>query len=314
MLVKLNQVVPNTFHQEHLRVNKLLDDCLYGLFPNQEYINANLKNLTPVQKNVKYYKKNFLPFHTRDTFWLANYLEQVFNQTQALKKFSSQRAHVGVTLSYIKKYVEESPKFDAVRNYYEQNLVRAYINMTLDYQADDFFSKGIVKTDERNALNYDQLFRNRVVNAMTFLGVERGSIEIGLEANADLWRDKVKRQTFFNNYSMDNMNAVVSPDGILAKNAPNRWKKLTNMGSKLYQRWSDLNDYQYYQQHHAVIDKLGTATPNMLITTEKANKLELDTDAMAFEFECLLYKAAETVANIVNESKAIERDIQLGLI
>lgn len=307
--MRYSQIQPNTFGSEHLRLNKMLDECLYTLFPNQEFINVNLQNITSIQKNLNFYKKNFLPFHTRDTFWLSKYLEQSFNQMQALKKFRSEKIHVGVVSGYIKKYVESSPKFDAVRSFYEQNLVRAYINMTLNYKADDFFSKGTIKTQEHRALNYNQLFRERIVNAMSFLGVDRNSIEVGLEANASLWREKVNKQTFYNIYNIDNMDAIVNPDGLLAKHAPMRRNKLMSVGNKLYGRWKNLQDYEYYQEHKQVIDQLGVVTPAMLLTTEKATKLQNDVDSMAFEYECILCNAAECVATIINQKKEIERDI-----
>lgn len=295
--MKLSHTLDNQFPQTHLTIETQLDECLRTLFPNEEYILNSMKNIRRRDKTyVSSYNMGFLPYHTADNNWLAKYLEISYNHRQSMKPLMKK-----IPFGYIRSYVESSHKFDALRSRYEQNLVAAYIKITQDINHDDFYAKTLVKTADYNHPDYDCLLRDRFIGAMQYLGLDKFSIESGIELNAYLWRDKARKQTFINLFSGYDMKNLIGHKGLLAKNMPDKWVHLIDLSEKLYEKWSKLADYQYYQKHGSIIDNLGLATPDMLITKEAADKLESQVDALRFTFECRLCNATQYLTQTGNK-------------
>jgi len=307
--MKLSYTQDKQFPQTHLKSNVLLDECLKTLFPNEEYILDNLKNITRKDKSFTLsYNKGYLAYHTCDTNWLAKYLEMAYNHLQSLKttRLNPQEQTAltkKIPFSYIRNYVETSPKFDALRSQYEQKLVGAYIQLTQDNKKDDFFAKSIVKIADAQHPQYERLLRDRFVAAMQHLGMDKFRAEIGIELNAHLWRDNARFQTFLNNFRKYDMRNLTGSKGLMARYNTPAWVKLVNMGEQLYEKWSQLAEYDYYQQHRRIIDQLGTVNSHMLIPEDKAAKLEKEVEAMQFTFECMLFDATQKIEQTTNKTQ-----------
>ncbi len=307
--MKLSHTSENQFPQTHLTINKLLDDCLRTIFPSEDYILENMKNIKLKDRMCSMsYHKGFLLYHTTDENWLAKYLELSYNNLVRLRSARmSPSEQIGlikkVPFSYIRSYVANSPKFEALCSRYKQNLVGAYIQITQNSTQDDFFAKNLVKVADLQHPQYERLLRDRIVGAMLQLGLDKFSIDLGIELNACLWRQNAREKTFANNFRAYDMKNLVGSKGLMAKYAPDKWARLTNMAEKLYDKWSQLADYNYYQQYGTAIDQLGLATPNMLITDDKAAKLEEEVESLRFTFECKLYNAGQYLTQMADRMR-----------
>lgn len=307
-MAKLNQIKTGNFQSEHLKVCKLLDDCLYAVFPKQDYIANNLKGLPLKDKiYVNYYNKAFLPYHTRDTYWLASYLDQIYYSLECARKTRLQGTVTTnvkrLPLKLIQEYIENSPKFDVLRCQYEHNLVQAYILVTRNTETDDFYMKSLSKVRERCDENYDELFRERVIGAMKYLGVDAYNAEVGLEINGELWQHEVRTQTFVNRYHAGGLSKLISYNGTLATHLPNKWKRLSAVENKFFICWSMLREYEYFSAHREIINRLGTYNSKVRLTPEKAQKLAVEVNSLGFEYECLLADAVQSIDSVNKKVK-----------
>lgn len=319
--MKLTHTPEKQFPQTHLSIETILDECLKTLFPNEVYILENMKNISRKDKTFTMsYNKGFLAYHSSDNNWLAHYLELAYAHLQSVKNARTGNSINSdirkIPFGYIRQYVERSPKFEASRSQYEQNLVGAYIQLTQDFQKDDFYAKSFVKVADFNHPQYERLLRDRFVGAMKHLGMDAHSIEVGIEANAYRWRPNARVQTFINNYRDYDLVSLLGQKGSFAKNQPQQWVKLMNAAEKLFMRWSAFEDFNYYKEYGAVIDQLGLATPNMIINEKEAAKLEQEVESMRFTFECLMYEATQDLSQFVNknQNKVSKIENSMGLI
>ncbi|MBQ7973846.1 MAG: hypothetical protein IJ295_02730 [Clostridia bacterium] len=70
------------------------------------------------------------------------------------------------------------------------------------------------------------------------------------------------------------------------------------MEKDLYEKWSSLADNNYYKDHRRVIDRLGLIKPSMFMTEPMLQKLKKEITDKKFTFECLLFDAVQTLANV----------------
>lgn len=314
-MAKLTRLKAGNFQSERLKVNELLDACLHAVFPTYEYLLYNLKGL--MQKNkiyVSYYNKAFLPYHTRDTQWLSHYFEQICNAYYRSSRFDEkvQMTIKRLPRSYIQKYIQDSANFDALRCQYERNLVSAYVQLALNSEIDDFYMKSINKAAERCDPEYSFLFRKRIMDAMRYLGVDSDNAEIGIEICKGMWQDQVLTQTFANNYHTPETNKLLSPDGILAKEMPKKWKKLVNLSNVLYAQWSTLYNHHYNCEHYEIIKRVGNSRSQLRMTTEEVNNLNAHVQSLGFEYECMLYDAQQSCVKYNQNAKNLEFEIKFS--
>lgn len=322
---KLQHFLSHRFYQKQLDKNtklgqdfQFLDQYLDEFFPTQNYINATMKNLEWLDRDYHtIFNIRFLPFHTRDEIWLARYVEKSLSQ---LLCFENNQGDLGainhrkelpyatlnedkwlvdlvyrnmpVEFSSIRKYVEVSPKFDAKRCEYEQGVVRGYMrNWLSDCQANDFFMKGEDKVRLANNLNCDKKFRNKVSQAMASLGIDKDSVEAGIELNADLWRKNLMRRAFYNEKTKlehDQLETLFKYDFPVLKDLlVNEYRNLDT--------WVQLREYDYYQDHKAVIDQLGTATPSMKLNPDEAMKLRIKNRQFDYKYESAMFNGLMSV-------------------
>ena len=298
--------INDLFDQNHLQLDevmqsnfRMLDQFLYDLFPTKHQIAASMQNIClddNAQRGHTLTMKD-LPYHTRDNIWLAKYVTNAIKQLMKFnedpekchntfaKQFLPYRNLDGKTdlttpdntqpnvkpLPNIVQYVAAGPNFDKYRCRYEQTLVQQYINC---------LSRGMHPAKETYAglqgiNDYDQFFRCRVVQAMVDLGIDRHSIEISLEINADMWRNQAMHQAFKNIYHAEldetNLCTLLINQNPQLFSALIQWREIRAKHRRL---WLKKREWAYYQKHQAIIDELGLATPNMLLNPEQVKRLD----------------------------------------
>ncbi len=288
--MKLKKLMINRF-VGHMYGVRFLDCHLPDIFPALDIVAQSVKALQnkdiaqAILNGSRIVADDFLPASTRDHDWLEVYVGS---------KFKAQN----LTYDTIREYIDSSPKFDAARRQYEENLVRCYLDEYKDYRNDDFYTEAKYKYLLRNSVNYDKIIRNEVTEAMKTLGVHEKSIELSLEKNAPLWRDEAMTVAFLNRYPDCGMadyvrhgdypvnERVIDKDlGEISYYTERAWRllpqhKLSEHQKALYNYWKALREYEYYHTHKKTIDKLGTATPNMKMTKKEAK-------ALFFKFQAL---------------------------
>lgn len=126
----------NNFKQKHLNqqvVDELLDfEVLRTYLPKIFPSGAELDLILNLSKQVKKDERNTisvinLPYHMHDKRWLARYVNRVIEYHNDFK-ISNANIHT----SSIPSFVQHDPEFDAARNQFEQDVIRAEIRNTVD--------------------------------------------------------------------------------------------------------------------------------------------------------------------------------------
>lgn len=245
------------------------------------------------------HNKDLMPLHTRDTIWLSKYIsnlikqqnkndKQIQNEIKRIDKqinqtypflinekesnddlvvLCNQDKHCKIKLNTIKKFIETDKEFDNVRNQYEIGLVGIQINDLINYKNCDYNldidnSTIFHPLYSHHKLNPDKVIYNTIVNNMKKLGVSQHSTEAGLEIYAPLWRKELMTDAYYNEYYTKDIVKSKSVD----------WYQL-DAAVQFQKLWLQQREYQYYQEHKAIIDELNLATPNMKINDKQANEL-----------------------------------------
>ena len=196
--------------KEEKEIFKVLDQYLGYVFPlDLQDILDNLRKIDLSDKDKfqnelqKFHNLNqySLQFHTQDNDWLAVYLNKTVSQVKYFRQSvgmkpveKSGRNHIPFPM--IQKYVATSPRFAQARDLFAQTMVKACIIMHKNDEEDFICNKEHM--DERNDIIYDQLFREDIVDALSYLGLSKHNIEKGIELNQSLWVKDVRRKTFEN--------------------------------------------------------------------------------------------------------------------
>ncbi len=276
---------------------QLLDKYLDDIFPNQETTKKIVKNLTKDDgKSDFIFHFKTLPFRTRDDIWLSMFIERVLSQIVSMKKdqevfgekksqellpyrnlkrdtfyFSPVYESSPVSTKTILKYVTTSPKFDARRSQFEQDFVKAYVaKWIISNQPDAFFDENTREGLEKN-VNFAKKFPVEMIQAMTSIGIDKKSSEIGLYASTNVWLRSVLRKTFINRYdlySIKNMN-------FLKKNDKVSWDKLNVIKTDSMETWTDLKEKEFYDKHKNKMNKYGIISNAMKMDKNKLEELRL---------------------------------------
>lgn len=293
----------NLFDKKSLQDNKKIEeefDILRSYVPEVFSINTDYQ-LGKIQNNNTFWfskhNKDLVPFHTRDSFWLAKYiLNLIKEQSKKNKQFQNELKkinnkfnqkypyqvneinndnslvvlyndddHTKIKFNTIKKFIETDKEFDNARNQYEVNLVELQIRNLIDYKN----CKDNINFNDTNSYhplfspqksNPDKVFYETIVNSMKKIGINQHSIQVGLEVYAPLWRKELMIEAYYNKYC--NKETVKSSD----------WHQLV-VAVNFEKLWLQQREYQYYQEHHKIIDELGLATPIMKISEKQADNL-----------------------------------------
>ena len=303
--MKLRQMISDKFKKIYLRHNekenfKLLDRCLDEIFSTGKVLDLDLKNLNREGKNVQNeYKRQYLPFHTRDEAWLAKYVEEVFNRVRAYKMIEKNHQssfNIGfkkISAQDFQSYVAQSPKFAARRDDYEQDVVMKYCAAFSNFEQDDFYYSAEHKKKfwrEGQDLHYDDIvldaigFRRHITSAMDFLGIDSHNTKVSLELNARSWRNDVWRNDIISRLMHG---VMVKNDSTMIPSIDR--KKLKEIDASQYYRLSlienhlvnmnkAINEYLYYnaqkEDTKAIIDELNIATHSMKLSPKQFDNME----------------------------------------
>jgi len=305
-MMQIKQKLKNSFNHIHLKLNEKkylteLDKHFGDFFPSKNFVMQNLSNLSMQDRKYKFvYNVIHLPFHTRDVEWLTNYIMDKIQKTPRLSVLSD------IPYNTLKRYVETSSNFIARRNQYEKDLVCGYINNWLHECCDDYYLKAEQKQKYEKKRNFDEIFREKVVNAISLLGIDSSIVNLYLEESAHMWRKCVMQKTFMNrlqNSSYFKQFALNDDQRILlSKNNPQVWEKFVNKEFDFMNLWLAVREVKYYQQNKRVVDKAGTITPAMQLIDYKVYRLRDEKSSMRFEYIQLLKEAAQIVQEIESQN------------
>ena len=165
-------------------LKKALDSCLSQAFVVDRRL---LMQMIPDDRNVKYvYGTRYLPFHTQDKKWMAQYLQNFYREYQKVenrKRFARGEflnRIQNIDLDYIEKYMDNSYKFICARNKYEQEV-----------------TKNLAEIKARNTKITNPItFREEILKLTDKLGFNRANASNGLEAKPINWREKIIHNGF----------------------------------------------------------------------------------------------------------------------
>ncbi len=244
----------------------LLYQYLPVIFPNDrvilsEIINSERVRNASLQETTAPFV-NFLAYRISSNEWLVNYIQKVL-QTRVPQE--------NIKTSVIKRFVEQSVNFAAARDDFKQRYIRLNITEQMKYG----------KVENRLPLDHgyfyftkyddcDKIFREHLRCSMIVRGLDYQTVQLGIEANANLWRDQVMNQAFENKF-----NLYLAMIG--AKNLGKRKidRKVFCMLKQIYrENWKKIRMHEYYQLHHEFIDKLGLATRDMKLSPKKIQRIK----------------------------------------
>ncbi|MBR4419138.1 MAG: hypothetical protein IKT33_03985 [Clostridia bacterium] len=266
--------------QEEREVFKTLDLYVEGFFPQTVSIltrldklgNKDMKNLLDIRlKKDDGFNLFNMFFRSRDDAWMAQYLAYYYEHNQYTDgQFkATEEKKEKLPLHAVEKYVKFTTKYKALRDEFEQNIVRSYISNWVTYiREDDFYCKGERKKAMVQSENFDHLFRYNVVSAMQFLNIPDENIQAGLERYNNYWRETAMLLSFKNHFKK-----------IFGKeyDFENQDFDLKNYEYK----WMIVRNSEYYDQHKDAVNKYGKV--NLAMKMPKSKVAEMYRDVLNFE-------------------------------
>lgn len=320
VMTKLKQCLP-TFHKENLKNKQqnhnteeitkerdfaFLRNYISIIFPSDvckdlnideiilaqdenDYLIANIDVLKKSNKNKL--TNDYLPFHIHDDKWLANYISALLKESKQQKLIS---------IEQILDFVETDKEFNLARQAYEVDLTRAQIKYMMEANKPNELLKYNVYDPQKNKYirksfycpglsrfhkDPDKLFRQSVIAAMKNLKLDSLSIEIGLEKHASLWRKDLMKDAFYNHYAKSAQEEkFIRLEG---------WY-LEAEKQNFQEKWLKLREYEYGQEHQAIIQQLGCATPNMKLSQKELQNLRQEVNEIDQEFQALALMSDKT--------------------
>ncbi len=287
--MKLKHFIIKNLNQTQ-SMDETLEQKLTALLP-KIFPADDLKKLKMVDKmDNQIYTAQYLPFHTRDNVWLANYIAKLVHDLQVKPsrdgKKSSYRMLGVVGLADVMQFMKNSVEFTQARDCYEQNLVASYIPLLSDNTRDDFFT---VAEEKRAILSHKHcstLFRYRITEAMRFLGLPEDVIELGIEKNRSKWYARMQKHTFANLY--EHVPMLEQNSQYIYSYLRKELLALEKARDEFQVNWEKLEALKYYKAHKAAIDKVGGGASYMKISKGQAVNLMKKTNATFLEYKRLL--------------------------
>ena len=242
---------------------RVLCNHLTQMFPDQAEIESLLRQMeTRRHQETRHHAYNAenLPFHTRDMAWLVKYAMAVVAEHDPQTK---------LRYSYVANFVAESSAFDISRREYEQRLIRAQIPYLLNKPTPNALMDENCCPHNYNGMpHYDKFFRNEVIRCMGRFGIPDHDIEVALEQNKALWWKQTAVRSF------ENTEYPLSLWTDVYKDIDPWWHRVATLQAAHQDIWLKVREYEYYQDHHEIIDELGLATPNMLMKPAEVSRLQ----------------------------------------
>lgn len=180
-----------------------------------------------------------LTWHLSDNEWLANKLRELCLED--------------VSLEGALYYVSVSPSFALLKHNFAKKVVKFQIEAMLNGGEAALAFNSSVRENMLLDKDRDVIFRRSIVSSLLTLGLSFDSIEDGIEANADLWKEKEMEATFKNIFQP---NDEVEP-----------------CSTAHYQSWMKLRKYDYYLSHLTSVEKYGKVDDDMQMSREEVTSL-----------------------------------------
>lgn len=331
--MKLTKIKPVFFTKENIKMQEafqFLDQYLDDIFPDKVITKNVIKNLNLKDREANFiFHVKMLPFHMRDHVWLAMYIERALTQLQALQNneevtdkvkakkllpycnlqrknfyFSPSYEALPVDTRTIIKYVKTSPKFIAKRAEYEQDMARAYIENWVVNGKQNFYYSYFEKLEIESDVDYAKIFPNKIIEAMTSLGIAKKNVEIALAASTNIWLRSALRKTFVNR---NNLYSVANLD-LLKKYDLGAYQTLINNKYPSMENWTDIMENEYYKSNKKMIDKYGVASSKMKMDSKQIAALRTyhKRNEMVYQ-EVLLHNLTGTEYKAENPVLGIEK-------
>lgn len=201
------------------------------------------------QKSDALAKMN-LPCHLNNKEWIAKLFHKELNKKD-----------IHFSMEVVRAFVEMSGVF-------EQERV-GYLLSIIDWQIAHMKKGGenwLIPEGFNEYWIYhkscDKCFREGIVDTLTAIGMEKDAVEMGIELNADKWRDQLMHRAYQNRFNPQNVD--------FSKDKQSKYPE-PEQGHE--ENWVKLRKYQYYIRHKKMIDLLGLATPEMVIGFDEAMEL-----------------------------------------
>ena len=257
-----------------LQEKKYLDQILPECFPSAQVAETFMKTLEKISKEESSNCNNllyltFLPAHTRDVTWLADYLSWHLSLAN----------HGHVRYQTVRDYVRNDKKFAEMREQYEENVTMYYVKKLIKLCYNDCLEDGknTVRKFVRDSFNADEDFRQIIFDRTTKLGLDPHTVETALEKNSDVWRPLTSETAFLNQ-------CVVCLQPCQKYVPAESYANVVDRVMAQKNNWEMLHDYEYYKNHKAVIDEVAETNVFYLKTDGmKMHPLVYDTMKRTFE-------------------------------
>ncbi|MCQ2382357.1 MAG: hypothetical protein MJ060_00745 [Clostridia bacterium] len=257
-----NRFYNDNYIQFHTRDNKWLIEHLMKLA--QEELNEE-KQLQQFLKELNQeVQENKFPYINKE-YKDSN---EIFPKLYKVKKSS------------VKKFIAIDTEFENARLNYEADIIRAQIKFMLTFirpnglllsagnqNPESIFAPKIYHPMiSRFEKDVDKSFRQGVIDSLKLLGLDQHLIEVGLEKNANIWRENTMTDAFYNQHKLASLTTEQCIDRVFLH-------KCYSVRDNLKNVWLRQREYEYYQDHQTIINELDLATPNMKISFEEAQNL-----------------------------------------
>ncbi|MBQ7973723.1 MAG: hypothetical protein IJ295_02090 [Clostridia bacterium] len=266
------------FNSKYLRDRhfQILDDILGLIFPDKNQIIANLKTLKRSDKRQRFdkdglpiendflfeYNQKTLCFFSRSPEVLVKYINKILKEIRAGQVANQSRENNQpvqkipfIDEDVIIDYINKSENFKKRMDEYEFTVVTELINSALDENVDSFCISREQKMKMAKYSDYDEVFRNRIISAVDFMGMGTDFAEDCLEIRRDLWLENVRQKTFANNICRAHANKINQQKVFLKEQKPELFQDLLGLRESVYQSWCTLREQEYCRKHHKVVKK-----------------------------------------------------------
>lgn len=295
--MKLKQKILNGFDKLHLKIYEqqlfmTLDESLKGFFPCESFIEQTLNLISLADKKYTFiHNVNFLPFNTRNSDWLAEYIIEMTRFRRNLKNKKE------IPFNSVKRYVETSEKFKTLRDEYEYRLVRQYIKNLLNNNMDDFFVKKAEKAKLMKDSSYDLVFRKKVVAAITSLGIPQGVVDECIERSLDIWHKPTMHKTFYNRLEQEPNQINREQRYNLSTNNPLLWESLAKKELQFFNLWVSAREDEHIVKYEDVLKRVNAPILVKKMSQAHSYKLNAEVRQARNEYKKVLKQASQEVSH-----------------
>ncbi len=230
-----------------IEIEKFLDETLKDFFPQEGKWKISCFSKSKMLEEIN------LPCHLRDDKWLAGLITKKYNL-------------YSLGEDTILEYIVNSSNFNKLRYEYEQKIVSWQIDWMRNGGENWVIDQSLGGELFLFSTKCDYAFRKGVVDTLLAIGMDKDAIEEGIEKNANKWREKHMKISFYNLYSVLSATSL-SPSS-------DEKKILEKPSQEHYEKWLKLRLYEYYMEHKDSVDKYGEVLPEMKMTESEVMELK----------------------------------------